>query len=152
MTFPLMFAAGVDSVPADLLKSLLIVGLATSTVVLGWLQYSARRESRRVTVDDQPVAARIDGPVNTLTLDKLATRDFVAERFVETTRRLDGHDGDIRALYGEIKTDRAANEAHASARSAAIYTKIDAVQAEMQKGFRDMERSLGRLETRMTEK
>jgi hypothetical protein len=141
-------AAGMDAVPADLIKNLVVIGLALSTTVLGWLMFANRGNTKKITVDDQPVAARIDGPISTLKLDQLATRDFVAERHTEFLRRLDGHDADIRSLYAEIKADRAANEAHASARSAAIYQKIDTVQNQMQQGFRDLERALGRLESK----
>ena len=37
----------------------------------------------------------------------------------EVARRLDGHDTDIRAIYAELKGDRAQNEIHASQRASA---------------------------------
>lgn len=133
-------------VPADFWKNSIIVALVIFGVVMTVLNYRKRGEKSSVSVADQPVAATISGPVQTLSVDKFATRDFCEMQHKEVTRRLDGHDSDIRALYDEIKTDRDANEVHASARSASIYEKIDEVRSEMNAGFKDMERALGRLE------
>jgi hypothetical protein len=120
--------AQLQSVSPEFLKSFLIVFIAFAGVALAVAGYLGRRDSRRVTVDDQPVEARIKGQVRTVAEDRFATRDFVAERNAELDRRLNGHDADIRALYAELKADRAAAEIHASQRSSAIYEEIGSVR------------------------
>lgn len=75
----------------------------------------------------------------------------------EVARRLDGHDTDIRAIYAELKGDRAQNEIHASQRASALYAKIEDVRKDLDarlsgmsdrvnRGFADQERAIGNVE------
>ena len=144
-------------VPADFWKNIIIVALIVFSVVMAVLNYRKRGEKSSISVADQPVAATISGPVQTLSVDKFATRDFCEMRHVEVTRRLDGHDNEIANLRATAKEDRADNQIHASQRSQTIHKKIedvrteltgkiDGLRHEMSSGFGDIERALGRIE------
>ena len=98
-------------------------------------------------------------PLRVEKLDRFATRDFCETQHNEVSRRLDGHDSDIRAIYGEIKQSRAEGETHAGQRSATLHRKIEEVRSELNvklddlraennQGFKDVERAIGRIEGR----
>ncbi len=123
--------AQLQTVPAEFLKNFAILALALLAAGLGLATYLSRNKSRRIVVDEQPVQTVINGQVNTVSTDKFATRDFVAERNAELDRRLSGHDADIRKIYDELKQDRAASEIHASQRSSAIYQEIGIVRKDL---------------------
>jgi len=140
MEYGIIANTGLESIPADFLKTLLMVA------IVGLQIYSMYRK---------PVP--IPNPLQIEKLDKFATRDFCEMKHLETNRRLDGHDADVRALYEEMKRERQSNQEHASLRSAAIYRKIDEVRDElttkmdglneqMTTGFKDVERAVGRIE------
>jgi hypothetical protein len=139
MELGIILANDLASVNPITLKDVIIIGLAILGGA-GMVKNLFGKNTTAITPD----------PLRIEKLDKFATRDFCEQRHSEVARRLDGHDGDIRALYAEIKTDRDANEIHASERSASIYEKIDEVRAEMNSGFKDMERAIGRIEGKVS--
>lgn len=110
-----------ENVNAATLKDFVIILLALGGFAMaGW---TAFRPPRPTGITPDPL--RIEK------LDKFATRDFCDLQHAEVTRRLNGHDADVRALYEEMKKDRQQNREHASNRSAATYTKIEAVRSEL---------------------
>lgn len=56
--------------------------------------------------------------------------------------RVDNIEGDIKGIRSELKEDRSANERHASARSSAIYKKIDDMRAEITAHVESVRREL----------
>ena len=128
-----------SSVNPITLKDVIIIGLALLGAA-GMIKNLFGKNTTNIAPD----------PLRIEKLDKFATRDFCEQRHHEVTRRLDGLDGHVRAIYDEIKKDRDANEIHASERSASIYEKIDEVRSEMNTGFKDMERAIGRIEGKVS--
>jgi t-SNARE complex subunit (syntaxin) len=137
-------ATGLDNVPATTLKDVIIIIMGLGGFVMVAIQFFRK-------------PANVPQPLQIEKLDKFATRDFCEMKHLEISRRLDGHDADVRALYDEIKRDRQANQVHASERSANIHAKIDAVREELTdkidtlrgdvtSGFQDVERAIGRIE------
>jgi hypothetical protein len=139
MEYGIIATGDLSSVNPITLKDFIIIGLAILGAA-GMIKNLFGKNTTTVGPD----------PLRIEKLDKFATRDFCEQRHSEVSRRLDGHDKDVRALYDEIKKDRDANEIHASERSASIYEKIDEVRSEMNCGFKDMERAIGRIEGKVS--
>lgn len=156
---PLFAGSDINNADPNLLKQLAIIGGWVFGIVMSVLMYQLGKRKKDVLIADQPIATSttVTGTVQTLSMDKFATRDFCDMRHDEITRRLDGHDAEISALRDDAKQDRADGEVHASARSATIHRKIEdvrteltghinALRTEMSGGFKAVERSLGRIE------
>ena len=133
-----MFAQLTNTAPEHV-KDFILIGIALFGVVA--LAWGMVKKNTTTVAPDPLRVQKADGTVS---------REFCAQIHGDTTRRLDGHDKDIRDIYAELKRDREANENHASARSSAIYGEIRKVSEEMNRGFRDVERTLGRLETKLS--
>jgi len=139
--------ANLDSVNAATLKDFVIILLALGGFAMAaWTTF---RPSKPTVITPDPL--RVEK------LDKFATRDFCEMKHLEVTRRLDGHDAELAQFRTEAKADREQNQVHASQRSAAIYhkidevrdeltTKMDGINEQMSKGFKDVERAVGRIE------
>ena len=119
--------ADLTAVPADTLKWTLIVIIGL--VLVGLQVWTAVRSSKTQITPD---------PLRVEKLDKFATRDFCEQRHAEVSRRLDGHDKDVRTIYDEIKRNRADNESQANTRSVAVHAKIDDVRRELSEKIDDM--------------
>lgn len=89
-------------------------------------------------------------PLRIEKLDKLATREFVANQHNEIDRRLNGHDADIARLTEDMKDDRKQNEIHASSRSANLHGKIEAVRTDLTKQLGEVAQSVAALESATT--
>lgn len=116
-----MFAqADLGAVPADHFKwtIVIIIGL----ILVGLQIWTATRQNKTVIAPD---------PLRVEKFDAYATRHFCEMQHAEVTRRLNGHDADVRALYDEIKRDRQQNQEHASKRSETLYRKIEEVRTEL---------------------
>lgn len=147
MEYGIIANTGLDNVNAATLKDFVIIILAIGGFAMA--AFTTFRPQKPTVITPDPL--RIEK------LDKFATRDFCEMKHLEVNRRLDTHDEQLAQLRIEAKAELQQNQEHASARSAAIYRKVDEVREEltakmdglneqMTTGFKDVERAVGRIE------
>ena len=118
-----MILADISTVEPTHVKDVVIILLSLLTGA-GVIVMIVRKP--RVSVDPQPLDVR--------SVDKFATRDFCTMKHAEIKAALDRHENELDALWNTV---RAENES---------------IRHELRKGFQDMERSLGRIEGKLSNK
>ena len=116
----IMAQVNLSDAPADQFKwtVLILIGL----VLVGLQIWTATRQNKTVIAPD---------PLRIEKLDKFATRDFCEMKHVEISRRLDGHDADVRAIYSEIKAGRSEMQNNVRVDIAGVHDRINIVLGEV---------------------
>lgn len=126
MEYGIIASGDLNNVSGNFIKDFFSVAgwlLAVGTAIWGFT---------RKTRIEQPLAATIEGPVDTRKVVPLATVHDLNLLRADHDRRLTDHDRQIGELW---KTMRDENES---------------IRDEVRKGFQDMERSLGRIEGKLS--
>jgi hypothetical protein len=155
------FLAQLDKVPASFLQQFLLVivgilgGAAAVATVYGVIA------KRRGSVQLDPPLPK--PPFDIHTVPDAVTDRACHERHADVSRRLLSQDDEFKQLWERIRADKESADASARARSAGIYSKIDEVRKELaaantslrteiMAGFKDVERTIGRLEGKLEKK
>jgi hypothetical protein len=144
-----MILAQIDKVSPTFLHqaALLFIGVlggAASVAAIAGVVLKKRR-----LIEPQPLEVRPSA--------EYVTTAFCSQRHEQTSRGLMEVTEQVRRLWERLERDKESFEVSARTRSAGIYNKIDEIRKEladantttreeMSKGFRDVERALGRLE------
>jgi hypothetical protein len=150
--------AQIDKVPPVLLWQLAVLIAALIAIGAGATTIFSNLRKTKVTAELNPPFPE---SIETREQASYVTEKVCAERHSTFCQRMENITSEIRSIWERIGKDRVDLENMARTRSAGLYQRIDevrrelsteqqAMRAEMQQGFKDIERAIGQLEGKIS--